>query len=201
MALFIISGPSQSGKTTLVNLLLKEKDVHRIITSTSRKPRPGEKNNKDFYFLNESDFKDTSKFVETAIVHGNHYGTLKKELKDKLKTNKKVLLNIDVQGAKNILENYKDLPKDTITIFLTTEKLSALIERIKLRNDPNFKERIETIKKELKYIPLFKYIINTSISLEESLEQIKAVVFDNKKKLKEVEEFTKNFDKEKFLNS
>ena len=201
MALFIISGSSQSGKTTLLNLLLKEKDVVRVITSTSRKPRPGEKDKIDFYFLDENAFNDKSKFVETAVVHSNCYGTLKKELKDKLKTHKKVLWNIDVQGAKNILENYKDIYKDTTAIFLTTEKLSTLIGRIKLRNDPNFKKRIETIKKELKYIPLFNYLINTSISPEESLEQIKAIIFNNKKKLKEVEEFTKNFEVDKFLSS
>ena len=201
MALVIISGLSQSGKTTLLKLLLKDKGIVRVVTSTSRKPRPGEKDKVDYYFLGKNDFKDKSKFVETAVVYKNYYGTLKDELENKIKTGKKVIWLIDTQGVNNVLKNYKNLLKDAITIFLVTEKFSTLVERIKSRNDPNLLDRIETIKKELKYINLFKYLINTSVSLEESLEQIKAVIYNNKEKLKEVEEFTRNFDANKFLRS
>ena len=201
MALFLISGPSQSGKTTLIKILLKDPDIAGIITATSRKPRPGEKDKKDYYFLKKEDFKDTSKFIETAVVHGEFYGTLKKELEEKLSLNKKIIWNIDVQGVNFILKKYKKLPKETETIFLATEKLSTLMERIKRRGDINLMERIKSIKKELSYLNLFKYIINTSISHEESLEQLKAVIYNKKEKLKEIEKFTKNFNTEKFLNS
>src|SRR3989338_849691 len=122
MPLFIISGFSQSGKTTLVNLLLKEKNTTRIVTSTTRKPREGEKDKIDYYFLKEEDFKDKSKFLETAIVHGNYYGTLIEEVKNKIKTQKKIVWNLDVQGADFILKNHKDIDKEITTIFITPAK-------------------------------------------------------------------------------
>jgi len=201
MPLFIISGFSQSGKTTLVNLLLKEKNTTRIITSTTRKPRPGEKDKIDYYFLKEEDFKDKSKFIETAIVHGFYYGTLKKEVENNIKSNKNVFWVIDVQGADNLLKNYKELPEDTITIFLTTEKLSQLIERINQKKDPNIEKREKSIKKELNYIHLFKYLIDTSKNIKESLEDIKAIIYNNKEKIKKIEEFTKKFNTKEFLES
>src|SRR3989344_1268683 len=201
MPLFIISGFSQSGKTTLVNLLLKEKNTTRVITSTTRKPRPGEKDKIDYYFLKEEDFKDKSKFIETAIVHGFYYGTLKKEVENNIKSNKNVFWVIDVQGADNLLKNYKELPEDTITIFLTTEKLSQLIERINQKKDPNIEKREKSIKKELNYIHLFKYLIDTSKNIKESLEDIKAIIYNNKEKIKKIEEFTKKFNTKEFLES
>src|SRR3989338_5285003 len=190
MVLYIISGFAQSGKTTLVNLLLKDPKIARIVTSTSRKPREGEVDKNDYYFLKEEDFKDLGKFIETALVHGNYYGTLKDEVKNKLKQEgKKVVWVMDVQGVANILKNHKDLDKDMVTIFITPEKFTTLIQRIRLKEDSNSGQRIESIRKELTYLSLFKYFINTSISLEESLEDLKGVIYGSKEKKLEILDF------------
>lgn len=201
MALYIISGFTQSGKTTLINFLLKDPNVVRIITSTTRKSREGERDKVDFYFLKEEDFKDKSKFLETAVVHGNYYGTLVEEVKSKLKTQKKVVWNMDVQGTEFILKNHKDLDKEIITIFITPEKFSTLIQRIRLRNDPNGEQRIESVRKEIKYLPLYKYMVSTSNSLLESFENLKGIIFVDKEKMKKAEELMKNFSVERFLRS
>jgi len=194
MPLFIISGPSQGGKTTLANLLLKDKNIVRVITATSRKPRLDEIDKIDYYFLKEEYFENKSKFIEMAIVHGNYYGTLKSEIELKLKSGKNVIWIMDVQGVKFILENYKELPKDTITIFLTPDKLSILLKRINLKNDPNLKERIESIKKEFSYLSFFKYTVNTSKTVDESLKCIKDIIKGNIK-----EDFTKQFNFNEFF--
>lgn len=201
MTLYIISGPSQAGKTTIVNLLLKDKDFERVITATSRKPRDDEKNKIDYYFLKEDYFKDKSKFVETALVHGNYYGTLKKEVEDKLKSGKKIIWVMDVQGVNNILSNYKELPKDIITIFLTPTKISTLLDRIKIKNDPNIDERIKSIKKEMSYLSLFKYIVLTSKKIEETLSDLNAITNKDVGKMKKLEKETKDFDLSYFLNN
>ncbi len=199
--LIIISGCSQSGKTTLTNLLLKDNNFTRIITATSRKPRNGEFDKVDYYFLNNSDFSDRSKFVENALVHGNYYGTLKKELEDKLKSNKNVIWIIDVYGVNYILNKYKNLIKGYVSVFLLPDKLSTLMNRINIKKDPNIKERIKSIKKELSYLHLFHYIINTSQNINENLNDLKAIINDDKQKIKKIMDYTKNFNLNKFLSS
>lgn len=201
MVLYIISGFAQSGKTTLINLLLKDPNIVRVVTCTSRKPRFGERDNVDYYFLKEDDFKNEGKFIEIAIVHGNYYGTLKEEVKKKLESGKKVILNMDVQGVNYILKNHNDLDKDIITIFITTEKFTTLIQRIRLKGDPNSEQRIESVRKELKYLHIYKYIINTSKNIVESLEDLKWIIYNDKDRIKKVEEFTKNFNADRFLRN
>ena len=201
MTLFIISGFAQSGKTTLANLLLKDPNIVRIITSTSRKSRDGEKDKIDYYFLKEDDFKDKSKFIETGIVHGNYFGTLIEEVKKKIESAKKVILVIDVQGVDSILKNHKDLDKEIITIFITPEKFSTLIQRIRLKGDTNSEQRIESVRKELSYLPLFNYLINSSNKIEESLDDLKGIIYKDKIKIEKSLNFTRNFNVNKFLRS
>ena len=201
MTLYIVSGFSQAGKTTLVSLLMKDNKIARILTCTSRKPRPGEKDEVDFYFLGEKDFQDKTKFIETAIVHGNYYGTSREEIENKLKNNEKVIWVLDVQGTENILKNHKNIDNEIVTIFLTTDKLSIITNRIKTKNDPNLTRRIDDIKKEINYLPLYNYIINTSKGIQESFDDLKAIIYNDREKIKKIEEFTKKFNKNKFLES
>ena len=201
MTLYIISGFAQSGKTTLVSLLLKDPNIVRVITCTSRKPREGERDKVDYYFLKEDEFKDQNKFIETAVVHGNYYGTLREEVKKKLESEKKVVWVMDVQGVDTILKKHKDLDKEIITIFITPEKFTTLIQRIRLKGDTNSEQRIESVRKELKYLALFRYLVNSSKKIEESLDDIKGIIYNDKEKIKRIEEFTKNFKVDKFLRS
>ena len=104
--LFVISAPSGGGKTTLCEKLLETRqDMARAITCTTRAPRPGEKDGRDYYFLDAGTFLkrvQAGHFLEHATVYGNSYGTLRGEVLDKLRSGKDVLLNIDVQGAASV---------------------------------------------------------------------------------------------------
>ena len=101
--LVVISAPSGAGKTTLCEQTLAARpNMTRAITCTTREPRPGEKDDVDYYFLDAGDFLkrvQAGNFLEHATVYGNSYGTLKSEVLGKLRSGKDVLLNVDVQGA------------------------------------------------------------------------------------------------------
>src|SRR5215831_1283026 len=106
--LVLISAPSGGGKTTLCQQLLAARpDMARVITCTTRLPRPGEQEGVDYFFLTADSFlkrAQAGNFLEHATVHGNSYGTLKSEVLGKLRQGRDVLLNVDVQGASAIRE-------------------------------------------------------------------------------------------------
>ncbi|MEJ6648698.1 MAG: guanylate kinase [Akkermansiaceae bacterium] len=100
--LLVVSGPSGSGKTTLCRRLADEEEAHYSISCTTRAPRDGEVNGKDYHFLDRDDFTkriQTGNFLEHAEVHGNHYGTLKSEVLNYISKGVDVVMDIDVQGA------------------------------------------------------------------------------------------------------
>lgn len=100
--LLLVSGPSGSGKTTLCRRLADEKEAHYSISCTTRAPREGEVDGRDYHFLDRADFTDrieAGDFLEHAEVHGNHYGTLKSEVRDYISKGADVVMDIDVQGA------------------------------------------------------------------------------------------------------
>ena len=139
--ILLISAPSGAGKTTLCDGLLAAcPDLVRAVTCTTRAPRPGELQGRDYYFLTKEDFKQrvtAGEFLEHASVYDNHYGLLKGELLAKLHAGKDVLLNVDVQGAASIrmaaaLE--PELKAALVTLFLTTESLELLAHRLNKRN-------------------------------------------------------------------
>ena len=112
--LILISAPSGAGKTTLVNLLLEaQPQMTRAITCTTREPRPGEKDGVDYHFLDATDFLKrlhAGNFIEHATVYGNSYGILKRDLLDKIRAGRDVLLNVDVQGAATIRAEAENEP-------------------------------------------------------------------------------------------
>src|SRR5687767_10877386 len=123
--LIVISAPSGGGKTTLCQKLLEANPtISRAITCTTRSPRPGETDGKDYFFLTREDFANRIKagdFLEYATVFGNNYGILKAEVVDKLRHGSDVLLNVDVQGAETIRRQSAandDLRRALLTVFL-----------------------------------------------------------------------------------
>ncbi|HAE20074.1 MAG TPA: guanylate kinase [Verrucomicrobiales bacterium] len=103
--LLMVSGPSGSGKTTLCRRLADEKEAHYSISCTTRLPRDGEIDGKDYHFLSRKDFQshiDAGEFLEHAKVHENHYGTLKSEVVNQLAVGTDVVMDIDVQGANQV---------------------------------------------------------------------------------------------------
>lgn len=100
--LLVVSGPSGSGKTTLCRRLASENEAHYSISCTTRSPRPGETNGKDYHFLSREEFLSkrlTGEFLESAEVHGNLYGTLRSEVLQYLQAGQDVVMDLDVQGA------------------------------------------------------------------------------------------------------
>jgi guanylate kinase len=130
----ILSSPSGAGKTTLVNLLSKQKNFEVSISHTTRQPRPGEVPNKDYYFVNDKEFKrliNNQEFLEYAKVFNNFYGTTRTPIIDNLNKGKNVLFDIDWQGADQIKN--KKLDYKLITFFILPPSKKILFERLSNR--------------------------------------------------------------------
>ncbi|MEN3033644.1 MAG: guanylate kinase [Aquificaceae bacterium] len=161
MSIYILSAPSGAGKTTVSNEFLKKVNtIRRIVTVTTRKPRQGEENGKDYIFISREEFLNRlreGKFLEYAEVYGNLYGTPKDQIELNENEGLDSLLVIDVQGARSI----KKLFQTSVSIFLLPPSIDVLLERIKARNskDENQEERIKNIKKEISALLEFDYIV------------------------------------------
>ena len=176
--IIIVSAPSGAGKTTVCNALMKsDKNIVYSVSTTTRSPRKGEKNGREYFFVDEKTFKKDVKnkmFVEWAKVHDHFYGTSKKFLEDTLNKGKDVLLDIDVQGAVKIKKQYKD----ALMIFITAPSIKILKDRLIKRNKDSLdviKVRIANARKELACLPKYDYLILND-KLDKSIENIKSVI-------------------------
>jgi len=110
-ALYVVSGPSGAGKSTVCKLVREKLGINLSISATSRKPRNGEQEGVDYFFITAEEFERKIKngdFLEYANVHGNYYGTLKSEVEERLKRGEKVLLEIDVQGGVQVKDKFPE---------------------------------------------------------------------------------------------
>ncbi len=175
--LFILSSPAGGGKTTIANILIKEvPNLKRVITCTTRKPRNGEREGVDYYFLTEEEFErriKEGKFLEYAVVHGNYYGTPKEEVEKELSKGFDLLLVIDVQGMLQI----KSKKSDVVSIFLLPPSLDELINRMKKRGDSpeEIKRRLETAKKEIPQYKKYDYVVINDV-LEKAKDEVKCII-------------------------
>ena len=143
--LIILTGPSGVGKGTVVKeILSKDKNIWLSISATTRKPRAGEKEGENYYFLNEEKFKEMIEqnlFLEWAQFAGNYYGTPLSSVNEKINKGFTVLLEIEVEGAKQIKEKFPN----SLSIFLLPPDKQELERRIRNRGT----EKEESIKKRL----------------------------------------------------
>ena len=143
--LIILTGPSGVGKGTVVKEILgKDKDIWLSISATTREPREGEKEGENYYFLNQDKFKEMIEqnlFLEWAQFAGNYYGTPLSSVNEKIKKGFTVLLEIEVEGAKQIKEKFPN----SLSIFLLPPDKAELERRIRNRGT----EKEEAIKKRL----------------------------------------------------
>ena len=133
--MIVLSSPSGAGKTTLVKMLSKMDNYEISISHTTRQPRPNESNNKDYYFVNEVEFKrliNNQEFLEYAKVFNNFYGTTRTPVIDRLNKGKNVLFDIDWQGADQIKN--KKLDYKLITFFILPPSKEVLFERLSNRD-------------------------------------------------------------------
>jgi len=159
----ILSSPSGAGKTTLVNLLAKEINFEISISHTTRQPRPKEVLNKDYYFVNNDEFKRLIKnqeFLEYAKVFNNYYGTTRTPVIDKLNKGKNVLFDIDWQGADQIKN--KKLDYKLITFFILPPSKKILFERLSSRDMKDkliAEERMKQFERDVLHWINYDYVV------------------------------------------
>jgi guanylate kinase len=183
--LILISAPSGGGKTTLCQQLLAARpDMTRAITCTTRAPRPGEKNDVDYYFIDPADFQrrvQAGEFIEHATVFGRSYGILRSELRNKLWRSKDVLLNVDVQGAATIRDRAlaePELKRALVTVFLTPPSIAVLEERLKKRASDapeEIQKRLGIARREIAQWKNFDYLLISS-TIQEDLRRMLVIV-------------------------
>lgn len=178
--IIVITAPSGSGKTTLVKRLLAAcPRLQFSVSACTRQPRNGEQHGKDYYFYNESEFKNLiseDAFIEWEMVYtGKYYGTLKSEILRIRKDNKYPLVDIDVKGALAIQEKYR---ASTLSIFIEAPSIEVLRQRLEARGSETAEtlaERIDKAIHELAFAPRFdKIIINDDLETATS-ELVKIV--------------------------
>ena len=199
---FILSAPSGAGKTTVALKLLSEvENLEKVITYTTRKPRPQEKNGVDYVFISKEEFEKKIKenfFLEYANVYGNYYGTPKKEVERILSEGKDVLLVIDVQGAFKIK---KEIP-EAVSIFLLPPSLEELKRRIEARGykDENIEKRLETAKEEIPCAKYFDFVVVNDF-VNSAVERVKSIIYSFRLEAKRIlEEIDKYVHNEEIIN-
>lgn len=175
--LFIISGASGTGKTTLSRALEKGLGLHFSVSATTRSKRTGEEEGKDYRFLSLDNFKKMigeGEFLEWAVVHGNYYGTPREPIETKLGEGKSVLLDLDTQGA---LKLKKDR-KDAILIFIRPPSLEALRERLEKRGtDPKevMEKRIKKAAEEIAQSDQYDHVLINE-DLKKTQEELRNLI-------------------------
>lgn len=160
--LFVVSAPSGTGKTTIIKKVLKKMpDLYFSVSHTTREKRKGEKEGRDYYFVDEKTFKKMIKrgqMIEWAKVHKNYYGTSKREIFSKIEKGKDVLLDIDTQGSFQIKKKYPL----SIHIFIMPPSYEELEKRLRGRGDLEENKiniRLSNAKREVKRWPRYDYVI------------------------------------------
>lgn len=175
--IFIISAPSGAGKSTLIKRLFRKMPKLRFsVSCTTRAPRKGEKDGREYFFVNKDEFRKMirkGEFAEWAKVHTNYYGTPKSYLKEVTGRGYDILLDIDVQGALSLHGKYPDAPM----IFIEPPSFEELERRIRGRgkdSEAAIRVRLRNARREMKYACMYGYRVvnNTVPSAVRELESI-----------------------------
>ena len=184
-SLVIVSGASGTGKSTICKAIIASNpNIEFSVSCTTRPPRNGEVEGKDYFFINTNKFNELIKaneFIEYANVHDNYYGTLKSEVLSRLKAGKNVLLDIDVQGAMIIKERLKNDPiisKSAEFIFILPNSLAELETRLRKRNTDTeevIQKRLKAAKSEIDYFASYDYFIIND-SLDKAISDMQSIL-------------------------
>lgn len=177
----IISSPSGGGKTSICRKLLsptrKKEGWGFSVSYTTRAKRVGERNGREYHFVDEADFKkkiEQNFFAEHFKVHLYHYGTPRQPLEDVISNGGVMLLDVDVQGAKRLRKEYPH----AVTIFILPPSIKELRKRLRRRGtetETQLKVRFENAKKEIKEYPSFDYVVINE-ELNKAVEEVLAII-------------------------
>ncbi|MEK7438140.1 MAG: guanylate kinase [Pseudomonadota bacterium] len=177
-SLFIISAPSGAGKSTLsAKLLEADKEIHLSVSYTTRAPRSGEADGRDYHFVDKARFMrmlEGGEFLESAEVHGNHYGTSAAWIRAQRAAGHDILLEIDWQGAQQV----RKLVTDTIGIFVLPPSIAELERRMRRRGQDSeevVRRRLAVAAAEMSHAAEFEYVIINN-DFEEARRDLIAVV-------------------------
>ena len=185
-ALFVISAPSGAGKTTLCKQLMASlPGIWHSVSCTTRKPRVGEEDGREYYFVGESMFHDMiarHEFLEHAHVYGQWYGTPRKALMDRVEQGVDVLLEIDVQGALQIKKQFAD----AVYIFILPPSVDVLRERLQGRASDSSEEierRLQAVMEEVRTFHEYHYIVRND-EIGQSLRELQSIFVAERLKTK-----------------
>lgn len=177
-SLIIVSAPSGAGKSTLVNAVLaREPKLSLSVSHTTRAPRPGEQQGREYHFVDEPTFQRMAAggaFLESALVHGNHYGTSRESVAASRAQDFDIILEIDWQGALQI----RRLFPDAVTVFVLPPSMQELERRLRARakdSEATMRERLANAREEIGHVAEFDYVI-INRDFEEARQDLAAIV-------------------------
>ena len=181
----VISGPSGSGKSSLYKAVSPRLGgIEFSVSCTTRQPRAGEVDGKDYHFLTKEEFEtrvSRGDFAEYAQVHGNYYGTLKSELSDRMVRGADVVLDIDVQGAmqlRALAEQDPDFRKSLEFVFIAPPSYEELERRLRGRGsetEETLSKRLRNAREEMEYLPKYDYCI-VNDELEAAADRMESLI-------------------------
>ncbi len=179
--LFVISGPSGVGKNTIIREIMNRVDgLSYSVSHTTRPPRKGEVNGRDYYFVDEETFKkmiENGEFVEWAKVYSDYYGTSFFSIREKLSQGKDVILDLDVQGGMNIKRYFKN----STLIFVLPPSIEELKKRLKKRgtDERTIEERLSNLKYEIEMAKSYDFIVLND-RLEDAVKETEAIIISER---------------------
>lgn len=174
----ILSAPSGGGKTTIARALLARRaDLGYSVSCTTRTPRPGEVHARDYIFMTRSEFlaeRERGAFAESAEVHGNLYGTLRREVERVLAAGQHVVMDIDVQGWVQFVKAFPE----SVTIFVLPPSAEVLLERLRGRQTETpaqLAARLQSALQELQHVGEYEYVV-VNDDLERAVSSVSSIV-------------------------
>ena len=174
----ILSAPSGGGKTTIAKLLLARRpDLGYSVSCTTRAPRPSEIPGTDYYFISRAEFlaeRERNAFAESAVVHGNLYGTLRREVERVMTAGQHVVMDIDVQGAIQFMRSFPQ----SVTIFILPPSAEVLLDRLRARKTESpaqLAARLQSALQELQQVGEYEYVV-VNDDLERAVASVGSII-------------------------